>query len=106
MTKQKLSAKGAEALFGAALLYSLSGPLVREMSYMWGDKAQVAVRWALVWVMLLTYFYARKTKIKVPRNKLPYAIGLSLAFASLCFLPFQFKKPRSLTACLLFTPPP
>lgn len=54
---------------------------------MWGDKAQVAVRFALVCIMLFAYGLIKKQSIKLSTNSKLYAVGLGIAFASvvLCF---------------------
>ena len=46
MAKTKITFGGSEALLGAAFLFALTNVLIREMSEMWGDQAQVAVRFA------------------------------------------------------------
>lgn len=79
---KKSSPLGAEALFLAALLYATTGALVREMGHMWSNNAQVAARSVVVLVILLIYSAFRKSKHKIPRDKLPYAVGLGVLFAT------------------------
>ena len=60
MAKEKYTVKGAEALFAAAFTYAFTGVLVREMTPMWGDKAQVAARYTLVFIFLMFYGHFKK----------------------------------------------
>jgi drug/metabolite transporter (DMT)-like permease len=102
MPKPKLTAKGAEALFAAAFLYSLSAPLVREMGVMWGDLAQTWVRWALVAVMLFAYMAIRKSTATIPKSKLKYALALSISFACVVMF-FTLSVQKTTIANSLFT---
>lgn len=102
MTKEKFSVRGAQALLGTAFAYAFTGILVRAMGSMWGDKAQTAVRFTLVAVCMLLYGYFRKTKASIPRAKLPYAVGLGLAFA-LIVLFFTFSIQKTTISNSLFT---
>src|SRR4051812_12817694 len=102
MTKQKFTAKGAEALFAAAFTYAFTGVLVREVSSMWGDKAQVAARYILVSLFLVAYGLFRKAKDKIPQNKLAYAVFLGISFA-LVVLFFTFSIQKTTLANTLFT---
>ncbi|HEY1645837.1 MAG TPA: EamA family transporter, partial [Candidatus Saccharimonadales bacterium] len=90
---KKSSPLGAEALFLAALLYATTGALVREMGHMWSNNAQVAARSIVVLVILLIYSAFRKSKGGIPKDKLPYAIGLGLLFAtSMILFTWAFQK--------------
>ena len=100
--KEKSSAKGAQALFAAAFTYAFTPVLVREMTPMWGDKAQVAIRWFLVAVFLIIYGFFKKTKVKIPRNKRAYAATLGVSFA-LVVLFFTFSVQKTTIANALFT---
>jgi drug/metabolite transporter (DMT)-like permease len=102
MSKEKFSVKGAQALFAASFTYAFTGVLVRAMSSMWGDKAQVAVRYALVFIVLLLYGFVRKTQAKIPRHKLLYAVALGFMFA-LVVLFFTFAIQKTTIANSLFT---
>lgn len=84
---------GAEALFLAAFLYATTGALVREMGHMWGNNAQVAARSIVVLIILLIYGAFRKSKGKIPKDKLPYAVGLGILFAtSMILFTWAFQK--------------
>src|SRR4051812_36275688 len=102
MSKEKVVTRGAEALFSAALLYSTTGLFIREMGAMWGDKAQVAVRYVIVFIILLLYGYFRKTKAKIPPEKLFYAVALGFSFA-LVVLFFTFSIQKTTIANSFFT---
>lgn len=101
MTQEKFSAKGAQALFAAALIYSTTGVLVREMGYMWGDQAQVFVRYILVFVFLVLFAYHRKTP-RIPKDKLVFAAALGITFALLVLF-FTMSVQRTTIANSLFT---
>src|SRR4051812_48056099 len=101
MARPRYTAKGAEALFGAALTYSFSGVLVREMGLMWGDKAQVAARWTIAFIFLMVYGYFRKSDARVPRAKLPDAIALGFVYILLVLF-FTLSVQRTTIANALF----
>lgn len=102
MTQKQFSLKGGEALFGAALLYSFSAVMIRELGTMWGDKSQVAARFAPVFVFLVLYGIVSKNKGTIPRSKLKYAIGLSVGF-SVVVLFFTASIQNTSIANTLFT---
>lgn len=102
MSKEKVSAKGAEAIFGAALLYSFSAILVRGMGTMWTDVAQVAVRALLTAVLLYVLYFFQKNKIKVPQDKLVETITLGISFA-LVVLFFTLSIQKTTIANSMFT---
>lgn len=99
---QKYSVKGGEALFGAALLYSFSAVLIRELGTMWGDKAQVAARFVPVFIFLVGYSLISKKKRSIPRAKLKYGIALSASFASVVLF-FTAAVQHTTIANTLFT---
>lgn len=99
--KQKYSATGAEALFASAFVYALTAILVREVAPMWGDKAQVAVRFVLVLLLLSGYSLLRKHKATVPKAKLPLVVALGLAFAIMVLL-FTSAIGKTTIANVLF----
>lgn len=102
MSKPEFNVKGAQALFAAAFTYAFTAVLVREVSSIWGDKAQVAARWILVFMFLMLYTYFRKTKAKIPREKLIYTIPLGITFA-ITVLFFTFSVQKTTIANALFT---
>jgi drug/metabolite transporter (DMT)-like permease len=102
MARDKYTAKGAQALFASAFAYAFTPVLVREVAPMWGDKAQVAARWSLVFIILIVYGLFRNTKAKIPRSKLLYAISLGATFA-LTVLFFTFAVQKTTIANSLFT---
>ncbi len=69
---------------------------------MWGDKAQVAARYTLVFIFLMLYGYSKKIKTKIPRDKLIYALGLGVSFALVVLL-FTFALQKTTLANTLFT---
>lgn len=81
MAKAKHQARGAEALFVSAFTYALTGILVREVSPMWGDKAQVLIRFILVFLFVAGYGLLWKGKLLPPKSKLPLVFSLGLVFA-------------------------
>lgn len=101
MRKLKTTLSGGEALLGAAFLFALTNVLIREMAPMWGDQAQVAIRFALVWVILAAWAYFRKSKVKIPRSKLPLAISYSIV-AALAILFFTLSVQMTTIANTLF----
>lgn len=102
MSKEKVSARGAEAIFAAAMLYSFSAILVRGMGTMWTDAAQVAVRALLTAVLLYVFYFFQKNKIKVPKDKLPETITLGISFA-LVVLFFTLSIQKTTIANSMFT---
>lgn len=102
MSKEKLSAKGAEAIFGAALLYSFSAILVRGMGTMWTDAAQVAVRALLTATILYVVYFFQKNKLKIPKDKLLESVTLGVSFA-LVVLFFTLSIQKTTIANSMFT---
>lgn len=103
MTKSKITLGGSEALLGAAFLFAITNVLVRGMAHMWGDQAQVAARFALVWVILIVFEYFRKgTKTTIPRSKTMTAIAYSI-FAAVAILFFTLSVQMTSIANTLFT---
>lgn len=101
MVKRVYTAKGAEALFGSALAYTFTAILIREVAPMWGDKAQVAARWFLTFVVIAAYFLIKKKSYKLPKNTLGYLILLSLFFTILVVL-FTVSVQKTTVANSLF----
>jgi drug/metabolite transporter (DMT)-like permease len=99
MVKHK--ARGAEALFVAAFTYALTGILVREVSPMWGDKAQVVARFAIVLSFLIAYYLLRKDKSAIQKSKLPLAIALGVVFATMVLF-FTSALGKTTVANVLF----
>ncbi|MBC7746709.1 DMT family transporter [Pedobacter sp.] len=86
LSRSKSSLSGGEALLGAAFLFAITNVLVREMAHMWGDQAQIAVRFALVWLILFVYARFKGEKASIPRSKmLPVIIYSVLAAISILF---------------------
>ena len=94
-------ASGAEALFASAFMYAITGILVREVSPMWGDKAQVAARFILVLILLSCYSLLKNNKIHLPKSKLPIAVLLGLSFAMMVLL-FTAALGKTTIANVLF----
>lgn len=103
MAKTKITFGGSEALLGAAFLFALTNVLIREMSEMWGDQAQVAARFALVWLILVIFTYFKKsTKTTIPRSKRTTAIAYSIV-AAISILFFTLSVQATTIANTLFT---
>lgn len=103
MPTLKLSLTGSQALLGAAFLFALTNVLVREMAEMWGDQAQVAARFALVWVILILMMHFAKGKKKsIPSTKRITAIAYSV-IAALSILFFTLSVQATTIANTLFT---
>lgn len=101
MIKFKTGMSGAEALFIAAFLFATTNVLVREMAHMWGDQAQIAARFILVWLLLVGYGYVRKTKASIPKNKQWHVVALSVLFV-LAILFFTLSVQKTTIANTLF----
>lgn len=80
------TAKGANALFGASLGYAFTAVLIREVSTMWGDKAQVAVRWAGAFLLILLFVLYKRINLKVGNREFAHLFGLSISFTLLVTL--------------------
>ena len=103
MTKPKITLGGSEALLGAAILFAFTNVLVREVSSMWGDQAQVAARFALVWVILVVFAKLSKGKrTAIPRAKMKYAVAYSI-LAATAILFFTLSIQNTSMANTLFT---
>jgi drug/metabolite transporter (DMT)-like permease len=102
MSKSKITLGGSEALLGAAFLFAATNVLVREMAYMWGDQAQVAARFALVWVILIVFARFKGINPSIPRKKMLPAIAYSV-FAAVSILFFTLSVQMTTIANTLFT---
>jgi len=103
MARLKISFGGSEALLGAAFLFAATNVLVREMAIMWGDQAQVAARFALVWLILIAFARMRKNKTQtIPRAKKVTAVAYSI-FAAVAILFFTLSVQITSIANTLFT---
>ena len=102
MSKSKTSLGGGEALLAAAFLFAATNVLVREMAHMWGDQAQIAVRFALVWLILVVYAHFKGVKTSIPRSKILPAIMYSV-LAALAILFFTLSVQMTTIANTLFT---
>jgi drug/metabolite transporter (DMT)-like permease len=102
MAKSKITLGGGEALLAAAFLFAATNVLVREMAHMWGDQAQIAVRFALVWVILMMYARMRRTKVSIPRSKIAPTVAYSV-LAAIAILFFTLSVQKTTIANELFT---
>lgn len=100
MIKSRRSLSGAEALFGAAFVYAFTGVMVREMSPMWGDKAQVAARYLPVFFFLLGLRFITKSKAKIPQNQYFNSFGFAIAFALVVLFFTASIQNTTLANCL------
>lgn len=101
MSKSKLSLSGGEALLAAALLFATTNVLVREMAHMWGDLAQMVARFAIVWLILMTYAHFKGEKASIPRAKMLLAISYSV-LAAIAILFFVLSVQKTTIANTLF----
>ena len=96
------TATGVEALFVAAFFYAGTNALVRYMSPMWGDQAQVFARFAVAWLILVGVNRFRKTKpAHALKNKLGLAVVLSILQA-LAILFYTLAVQKTTIANMLF----
>ncbi|MFZ1301460.1 MAG: DMT family transporter [Candidatus Microsaccharimonas sp.] len=102
MAKSKITLGGTEALLAAAFFFAITNVLVREMATMWGDQAQVAARFALVWVLLAGYALFARKKVSIPRSKIPIAVAYSIG-AAVAILFFTLSLQATSIANTLFT---
>lgn len=102
MTKQKITLNGSQALFGAAFLFATTNVLVREMAHMWGDQAQIAVRFALVWLILTFFAVVKRKKVSIPRDKVLTTVIYSI-LAAISILFFTLSVQMTTIANTLFT---
>jgi drug/metabolite transporter (DMT)-like permease len=102
MARQKITLNGGEALLAAAFLFATTNVLVREMAHMWGDQAQIAARFALVWVILMIYAHFKSEKASIPHSKLLPAAVYSI-LAALAILFFTLSIQMTTIANTLFT---
>jgi drug/metabolite transporter (DMT)-like permease len=102
MSKSKISLSGGEALLAAALLFATTNVLVREMAHMWGDQAQLAARFGLVWLILAVYARVKGVKVSIPRSKMLLVITYS-ALAALAILFYTLSIQMTTIANTLFT---
>jgi drug/metabolite transporter (DMT)-like permease len=102
MPKPKIMLTGGQALLGAAFLFAFTNVLIREMSQMWGDQAQVAARFALVWVILMVYMRFSTHKTSIPKTQLRPAILYSIC-AAIAILFFTLSVQSTTIANTLFT---
>jgi drug/metabolite transporter (DMT)-like permease len=102
MPKSKITLSGSQALLAAAFLFATTNLLVREMAHMWGDQAQVAVRFVLVWLMLMAFAHFKSSKISIPRGKMSFAVLYSV-LAAVGILFFTLSVQMTTIANTLFT---
>lgn len=102
MPINKITLGGGQALFAAAFLFAYTNVLVRDMATMWGDQAQVAARFALVWLILVAYNLITKKSSVIPKNKKNVAIAYSLV-AAVSILFFTLSVQLTTIANTLFT---
>lgn len=102
MLTQRIMLNGSQALFVAAFLFAYTNVLVREMATMWGDQAQVAVRFALVWIILMAFNLSTQKRSVIPKNKKATAIAYSLV-AAISILFFTVSVQMTTIANTLFT---
>lgn len=101
MSSRQYIAKGANALFASAFLYALTAVLIREVSPMWGDKAQIAARNAGAFLLVFLFVIYKKTNLRVRRKDLFYLISLGALFSFSVIL-FVVSVQRTSIANALF----
>jgi drug/metabolite transporter (DMT)-like permease len=102
MAKLKITLGGSEALLGAAFLFAFTNVLVRDMAQMWGNQAQVAARFALVWIILIIFAQFRRKKTSIPSSSMFHAVLYSV-FAATAILFFTLSVQATTIANTLFT---
>lgn len=102
LAKSKVSYGGSQALLAAAFLFATTNVLVREMASMWGDQAQVASRFALVWLILSIYAHFKSDQRSVPRAKTTTAVAYTV-LAAIAILFFTLSVQMTTIANTLFT---
>jgi drug/metabolite transporter (DMT)-like permease len=102
MAKLKITLGGSEALLGAAFLFAFTNVLVRDMAQMWGNQAQVAARFALVWIILVAFAQFRRKKTSIPSSSMFHAVLYSV-FAATAILFFTLSVQATTIANTLFT---
>lgn len=94
--------KGGLALFGASAIYATFGPLIRILSEMFGDYAQVAARMGLAFILLLIIALLFKRIKVLSRNQILYAILLGVASTGiLVFFTLAVVEVKIATAVFL-----
>jgi drug/metabolite transporter (DMT)-like permease len=102
MRKRLFTATGVEALIVAAFFYAGTNGLVRYMSPMWGDQAQVFARFAVAALVLFVINYFRKKKIgKALKGRIRLVIILSILQA-LAILFYTLAVQETTIANMLF----
>ena len=86
----------------AALLYASSGVLVRVLGHMWGDKAQVAIRFLLVSIMLVIHRLVRSNKPQFNRQQVANSLFLGIAFSGVVLF-FTASIQKTSIANAMFT---
>ncbi len=71
--------RGGLALFGASAIYASFGPLIRVLSEMFGDYAQVAARMGLAFIFLLIAALLFSRIKLLSRTQILYAVLLGVA---------------------------
>lgn len=83
MRKRLHTTTGAEALFLAAFFYASTNALVRYMSPMWGDQAQVFARFTVAGLILFGINYLRKRRVvKALKGRIKLVVLLSILQAT------------------------
>lgn len=98
----KINYGGSQALLAAAFLFATTNVLVREMASMWGDQAQVASRFMLVWIILTVYAHFSTNKNSVPQKKIVITAAYSV-LAAIAILFFTLSVQMTTIANTLFT---
>ncbi len=98
---KNLKISGPTALVGAAFMYAMFGVFIRIMSHMWGNFAQVAVRFTLAAIIVFIYLSFRKNKVSFPKDKLKNVVALGLTFPILVLL-LTFSYQRTTIANTTF----
>lgn len=102
MRKIHYTATGIEALVAAAFFYAGTNALVRYMSPMWGDQAQVFARFAVAGLILIAINYSRKKNVvNALRGRIRIIIALSVLQA-LTILFYTLAVQETTIANMLF----
>jgi drug/metabolite transporter (DMT)-like permease len=102
MVKEVKNVSGAGALLASAFIYGSYGLLVREMSKMFGNSTQVAVRFALAAVIIALFNVGMRKALRLPRPVLFRAIALGVVTAIILVL-FTISINATTIANTVFT---
>lgn len=81
MFKKSMNSTGAGALLVSAFIYATFGLLIRETSEMFGNNAQIVIRFTLAALVVYVYCLVRRKRMALSRLALRRVAGLGVVFA-------------------------